>query len=190
LNGAVFGYWLYATNLAKTMGDSGPLRFLSKHFTMGVHSLQNWHTFITSQFSHRDIFHFGINMFVLHSFGSTMLYTFGVRKFLSLYAMSGLGCAVSSMYYKLNMHDRRYGVPPPSMGASGCISGVLASFALMYPTSTVSFIFVPMPAWVAFGGLAVYDLYKATREVQGRVDAAGHLGGSMGGLLWYLLLRR
>jgi membrane associated rhomboid family serine protease len=185
----VFGSWIYAANLAQTMGNYGPLHFMSRHFTMGVHSLQNLHTFITSQFSHKDLFHFGINMFVLHSFGSTMLYTLGVRRFLSMYAMSGLGCAATSMYYKLYAHDHRYGPPPPSLGASGCVSGILATFAVMFPRAQVTMIFIPMPAWVAVGGFALYDLWKATRGVQGRVDTAGHLGGGAGGLMWYFLLR-
>ena len=171
------------------MGDTGPLRFLSQHFTLGLHSFTNLHTIITSQFSHNSIFHFGINMYVLHSFGSTMLYTFGAKKFLKLYALSGLSCAATSLYYKKSMYDQRQGVPNASSGASGCISGVLASFTLLYPRATVTVLFFPMPAWVAFGGLVCYDIYNATKEVQGSVDAAGHLGGSLGGLLWYLTLR-
>lgn len=86
-----------------------------------------------------------------------------------MYVMSGLGCAASSMYYKLYVHDRRYGSPPPLLGASGCISVILASFAVMFPRARVTMIVVPMPAWVAVGGFALYDIWKATREVQGRV---------------------
>ena len=80
--------------------------------------------------------------------------------------------------------------PAPSLGASGCISGLLSTFALMYPMATIYFIIIPMPAILAVGGMAAYDLYQASRSRQHRTDSAGHIGGGIGGLLFYLFALR
>ena len=76
----------------------------------------------------------------------------------------------------------------PSLGASGCISGLITNFALMFPRATIHVFIVPVPAWLCVTGLATYDLYTCYRG-RGMIDAAGHLGGGMGGILYYFLNR-
>ncbi|KAJ2997622.1 hypothetical protein HDV02_005271 [Globomyces sp. JEL0801] len=103
----------------------------------------------------------------------------GAQSFLSLYIVSGLASGVASMLYK------EYAYP------SGCISGVVGTFATMFPFATVQVIFFPVPAWLAVGGFAMYDLFRCIKQSQHRIDSAGHLGGLVGGILFHLLrLRR
>jgi membrane associated rhomboid family serine protease len=127
-------------------------------------------------------------MFVLHSFGSGLLQILGARRFLGLYLLSGIGSSIGSMMYKTKAYEK-YRYVSPSLGASGCVSGLLSCFAAMYPFATVQLIFIPMPAWAAIGGFACYDLYKATKSTQGQIDSAGHIGGGLTGLIWYLLFK-
>jgi hypothetical protein len=56
INTAVFLGWQYASNVSSTLGDHKPLLFMQKHFTMGLHSYSHVHSFITSHFSHKDLF--------------------------------------------------------------------------------------------------------------------------------------
>lgn len=72
VNTMIFLAWQYASNLLTTLRDHSAMQFMYRNFTLGKHSLNNWWTFITCHFSHRDLFHFGINMFVFHSFGTTV----------------------------------------------------------------------------------------------------------------------
>jgi membrane associated rhomboid family serine protease len=118
-----------------------------------------------------------------------MIAIFGVPKFLLLYVLSGVGCAASSLYSKLKFFGNHCKVPPPTLGASGCIAGVVTSYVLTKPTSPVTLVFTSLPIWIPFGGFVVYDLFHALTNDESDIDSAGHLGGKMSGLLWYLLLR-
>jgi membrane associated rhomboid family serine protease len=124
-------------------------------------------------------------MFVFHSFATTLISVLGPSRFLSLYLVSGIISGFTSMGYKLSTQSK-YAPAPPSLGASGCVSGMMAVFAWMFPRAELSLFFIPIPAWLAVGGFMGYDLYKAMKGTQGRVDCAGHIGGGLGGLLWFL----
>ncbi|KAJ3349687.1 hypothetical protein HDU91_006360 [Kappamyces sp. JEL0680] len=184
VNAAVFLLWIYAQQNYQNFRDPQLLNWMYQHFTLGLHSGPV--SYVLAHFSHKDFFHFAINMFVLHSFGSVLINMLGVARFLALYSISGLTCSATSIAFKNYEQTPQYR-PPPSMGASGCVSGLLATFALMYPMATISFIIIPMPAIVAVGGMAAYDLYRATTSRQSRTDSAGHIGGGLGGLLFYLI---
>ena len=183
VNALVYLGWVYAENCVKTLHDAGPLKFMAKNFTLGLYSLSidNLHSIITAHFSHKDLLHFGMNMFVLHSFGMTMVSVLGTRRFMRLYILSGLCSSIVSLANKAAQGSRS-----PSLGASGCVSGVVTNFALMFPRATISVFIFPVPAWMAVGGLAAFDIYTAWRG-RGMVDAAGHIGGGLGGLLYYLI---
>jgi rhomboid-like protein len=193
INGGVFLAWQYAIEQAKLFHDSSSLKFMNRHFTLGNHSFDNLHTFFTCHFSHNSLMHFGINMFVFHSFGSTvtsnlikLIQVLGASRFIALYTISGLTSGFASMAYKLKTQSP-YFPAPASLGASGCVSGLTAVFAWMFPTAEVTLLFFPVPAWFAIGGFLTFDFYKAVKGSQGRVDCAGHIGGGLGGLLWYFM---
>jgi membrane associated rhomboid family serine protease len=187
LNTLVFLGWQYAKEMARSLNDRTPLQFMYNNFTLGNHSFKHLHTFITAHFSHEEFVHFGINMFVFHSFGSTLISVLGARRFLGIYLLSGVISGCCSMAYKLNTQTR-YNPAPPSLGASGCVSGLTAVFAWMFPTAQVQLLFIPIPAWLAIGGFLTYDLYKAVQGRQGKIDCIGHLGGGAGGIAIYTLL--
>ncbi|KAJ3316994.1 hypothetical protein HDV06_002218 [Boothiomyces sp. JEL0866] len=117
-------------------------------------------------------------MFVLYQFGTTMIHTLGSRGFMGLYILSGMLASASSILFNNSAF---------SLGASGCISGLAVSYAMIYPYSSIMVLIFPMPAYLAIGGVAAYDLYSLIAKRRTGIDHAGHLGGGVGGLLWTLL---
>jgi membrane associated rhomboid family serine protease len=184
INTAVFLGWIYSQNYLKSFGNPALLVFMQKHFTLGIDS--SFVNYVTACFSHSSFIHYGINMYVLYSFGSIMIGILGINQFLTLYAVSGLTSGIFSMIHKHLEFKETGRIPPPSNGASGksslmkgCISGVLTIFATMYPFAKITFFIIPMPAYVGIGGIFLYDLYKATKSNQGMTDSAGHVGGGI-----------
>jgi membrane associated rhomboid family serine protease len=49
------------------------------------------------------------------------------------------------------------------------------------------FLFIQVPAIVGIGGFVAYDVYMASTGQQGKVDSAGHVGGALFGVLYWLL---
>ena len=185
INVGIYLAWLYAENVVKTLHDSKPYKFMIRNFTAGQHSFrfENLHSLITAHFSHKDLLHLGLNMLILHSFGMTMIHVLGIQRFIRLYIVSGISTNVVSLSYKAEK-----GIKSPSLGASGCISGVMTTFALMFPNASIFVFIFPMPAWAVVGGLATWDLYQAMKGPT-KEDAAGHIGGGLGGVLFYLASR-
>lgn len=140
---AVFLAWQYAMQNARQFGDFRLLKFMRENFLCDWHGVRSgrWWTLITSTFSHNEMWHFGLNMFVLHSFGSTVIQTISARLFAQLYLLSGVASSVAGLlYYRLI--DRRSNAT--SHGASGSITAVTAVFASIYPTATIMVMFFPM----------------------------------------------
>lgn len=115
--------------------------FMSKWFLHLPGSRQNI-TLLTSCFSHQEIFHFGLNMVGLWSFGKVIHDTLGREQFLAMYLSAGIGANVVSHVCSLALRNSRPLIP--SLGASGAIYGLVASTAVLHPNSSISLIFLPM----------------------------------------------
>lgn len=48
---------------------------------------------------------------------------------------------------------------------------------------------VPVPAWALIPGLFLWDLYQTVQGTQGNVGTEAHIGGSLGGVLYFVLRR-
>ena len=95
VNVGVFGLWTYADQIKKNMGDSSYMNWMYRNFTLGLHSGPIG--YVTAHFSHQSIFHLGINMYVLYSFGGNLIQLLGAGRFLGLYAISGLTTSLASI---------------------------------------------------------------------------------------------
>ncbi|OAJ40126.1 hypothetical protein BDEG_23893 [Batrachochytrium dendrobatidis JEL423] len=208
INIAVLLMWNSARFMAVSMNDVSSLRWMVDHFTVSAKGLFQEHrlwTAMTCCFSHSDLLHFGMNMFVLYSFIQPVVLSLGVSTFIGLYLVSGIGSSLASalhIAYRQSVRDQKrrdhpysqWAAPTPnynSMGASGCISGLLSYFVLRYPTSQILLFFVlPMPAWAIGGAAVAYDIYRTATDTGGQVDGAGHLGGALVGILWFLARAR
>ena len=196
VNSLVFLSWLYAKSLAESKGDLSALIFMHNNFVVGIPQvlgIGHFWTPLTAAFSHYDLWHFGINMFVLHSFGPTVVDLVGKRQFLPLY----LGMAIFSSLVSLGAQmasfnpSQRSNAPRGSLGASGAIYGATTLFALTFPRAPIAiFGIIPAPAGLAIGGFMAWDLYRTYHGTGGSTDTAGHLGGAAAGALyWFLRIR-
>lgn len=146
---------------------------------------------LTAAFSHNEIWHLAINMFVLWSFGTVLERLWGIRRFVLFYlvaaAVASLShCAVSTVL----MGNSEI----PALGASGAVSGLLLAYALLFPRHKILLMgIVPVPALLgvlAFVGIDLWGLLAQTRGGGLPIGHGAHLGGALAGaLMWFFFLR-
>jgi membrane associated rhomboid family serine protease len=148
-----------------------------------------WITLFTSMFLHGGWDHILGNMLFLGVFGIHVERSMGGLRYLAFYLVCGLGANALEIVTSA-------GSNVPGLGASGAISGVLAGYFLLYPSSTID-VLLPIgflawparvPAWVFIGGWFLYQLVLGVVNI-GNVGAGGgvaysaHVGGFITGLL-------
>ncbi|OGI14947.1 hypothetical protein A3K63_02875 [Candidatus Micrarchaeota archaeon RBG_16_49_10] len=138
---------------------------------------QYWQ-FFTYMYVHdtTDPMHIFLNMFSLVMFGPRIEERMGKAKFFLFYTLCGLGAGL--------FHILIEGVGSiPLVGASGAIFGVLTAYGLFYPKDIIYFqLFIPMPAIVFIGFLAVMQLVLGIFG-GGSIAFWGHLGGMLIGVI-------
>jgi rhomboid-like protein len=123
-----------------------------------------------------------MNMLAFHSFGTAVAAALGPAQFLALYLTGGVVSSLGST--ALSIARRR---TVPSLGASGAILTLAATFAFLHPDASFSLIFLPwvaIPAKAAVAGIVALDLFGLVRGWQ-FFDHTAHLGGMAVGL-WYV----
>ncbi len=149
-------------------------------------------TLVTAAFSHNELWHLAINMFVLWSFGTVLERLWGTRIFVIFYLVAAVisslsHCVVSSLI--MGNGDI------PALGASGAISGLLLAYALFFPRHKILlFGVIPVPALagvLAFVGIDLWGLLAQSRGGGLPIGHGAHLGGALAGALMYFFwLRR
>lgn len=164
--------------------------------------------FLTYMFMHASFMHLFFNMFALWMFGGIMERTFGSKRFLTYYLVCGLGAALCqelsqgvmvysliaeqgatlSDMFNLSSLDRMALNGMTTVGASGCIYGVLLSFGITYPEERMFIFPLPVPVkakWFVMGYIAI-ELFMAMSQRGDGVAHVAHLGGMLFG---YLMIR-
>jgi len=142
-------------------------------------------TLLTSEFSHYEWWHIGINMLVLWSFGAILERLLGARKFLEFYLVAAVVASLSHCLTSVMI-----GRPQTmALGASGAISGLLILYALIFPKHKILvFGIIPVPAMagaLAFVGLDVWGLIAQSRGGGLPIGHGAHLGGALCGALYF-----
>jgi membrane associated rhomboid family serine protease len=128
-------------------------------------------------------------MFTLFSFGTVLERLFvtnfgqaeGSIYFLLIYFISLLSGSILTTV----LHYKNPGYV--AVGASGAVSGIVFSYILFFPTSTVGVFFIPMPAFLfafLYVGVSVYGM----KSKFGNIGHEAHLGGALGGVISTFLL--
>jgi membrane associated rhomboid family serine protease len=145
-------------------------------------------TLITYMFFHAGWLHLLSNMTFLWVFGDNVEDAFGHFGFLLFYLLCGIAGALAHVAMYPASQD-------PLVGASGALSGVIASYFLLYPRAKILVLayVVPirLPAFIVLGGwiaLQVLSLRSTNPEVQG-VAWWAHIGGFAAGFILTALLR-
>lgn len=172
INLAVFGLW----QVPKYW------RVLSRYALLEKDVLYSKWSIVGSTFSHQEFWHFAINMLALYSFGASLANMVGASTFTQLYLNSGVVASLASIAYPIIF---KIPITAASLGASGSLFGVFATFAYLVPTAKIMVFVFPIPggAWVAFLGSCIWNAAGCAMR-WGSFDYAAHLGGSLAGVLY------
>lgn len=181
-------------------------QFMIEHFALFYPAspyFRPWQ-FITHMFMHGGFWHIFFNMYTLWIFGSVLERTWGWKKFLVFYFVTGLGAAllhtgvqyIEAQVYMSQIADGSQQAVAalhqlkltPTVGASGAIYGLLLGFAMLYPDARLTLIFPPVTLkakWfvVIF---AVIELVTGVTGIGGGIAHFAHLGGMLFG--WLLIM--
>lgn len=128
---------------------------------------------------------FGQRLFSPHLWGPKVEDDLGQWRFAALLALAALAGDILHI-----LGDPRSTVP--CIGASGGISGIIAFYALRFPSARLGimlryfliFRWIQFPAWAGFVAWLVLQIILAIEQVQGvtNVSALAHLGGCLVGV--------
>ena len=167
-------------------------------YNEGSYSVGSYVPILTSMFLHGGWLHLIGNMLYLYIFGDNVEDRLGHLGYLLFYLLSGVGAAVTQIYFQP-------GSTVPLIGASGAIAGVLGAYFLLYPRARVLtliplfvvFPVVELSAFLFLGFWFVMQFLQATfstaSESAGGVAWWAHAGGFLVGAVLlpvFLLARR
>ena len=159
-------------------------------FYPGTSAFMIWQP-LSYMFMHGGFWHLFFNMWSLYIFGKAVEQFVGQKRFMILYFLSGLGAAAAQFGVQA-LDPAIQGIP--TVGASGCVYGILVAFAMLFPDTRLTLIFPPVTLsakWMAIIFLIIELLTGVTGTSQGVAHFA-HLGGALIGwlLIWYWYKRR
>lgn len=171
------------------------VHLLGMHY-IGAPSFGVWQL-VTYMFLHdpSGIGHLFFNMFALFMFGSVIERTWGERRYLLYYFVTGVGAGlVQQLVWHLSMTPALmpYVDYLNTIGASGAVFGILLAFGMMYPNVPMYIMFIPIPIkakWVVLG-YGVIELLTGVAGTSDGVAHFAHLGGMLFGLIMILMWRR
>ncbi|GAA5897252.1 hypothetical protein JCM8208_003770 [Rhodotorula glutinis] len=186
LNVGVYGAWQYGNALAVRFRDASWLKFLQRNFTVSWHNISSgrvW-TLVTSAFSHEGTSHILVNMLSLYFMAPAVMAILGNSAFLGLYLFAGVTASAFSLVVNHFVTQNPFYA---AHGASGATYGAISFFACAFPRTTfLLFFVVPVPAWLCVSGIFAWDVYNGLWRRGGMTDSAGHVGGVLAGVLFFL----
>jgi membrane associated rhomboid family serine protease len=153
--------------------------------------------------------HILFNMFALYTFGSTLEYVLGSKRFLNFYLITGLGAlALQMVVQAIELYAATGSVMPvsqnvsilsqdqmnlvreiyttPMLGASGAIFGLLIAFGMIFPNAELFILFIPVPikAKYIIPVYIIIELFLGVAQFSGdSVAHFAHLGGALFGFI-------
>jgi membrane associated rhomboid family serine protease len=137
--------------------------------------LPPWLTLFSNVMLHASFAHLFGNMLFLWVFGDNVEDAMGHARFLAFFCLCGL--AGSLAHALMNPTSDQ-----PLIGASGAISGVIASYLMLYPKVRIwglAFNWIPLriTAFYAIGAWILFQIVSAVLDPAGHVGWWAHLGG-------------
>jgi len=157
----------------------------------------NFWTLITHIFSHGNLFHLFINMFVLFSLGGLCERIIGGKRFFWFYLISGIFAGIFSAvvagFFGFGIWGGIFGSPLSYMvGASGAIFGIAGLFVMLLPRLRFSIIFLPffsLPAYIMVP-LVLILTWVASYFAGLPIGNVAHTGGFLVGIVYGYYLRK
>jgi membrane associated rhomboid family serine protease len=136
-------------------------------------------TLVTHIFLHGSFEHFFFNMLFFVFFGPFLERKIGSTKFLLIFFLSGIVAGIGWSLTAVN----------PALGASGALSGIFATLAVLMPRLRVYlFFFIPLEMWMAVILFALIDFVMIGSGDM--IAHTAHLSGLCFGLLAGVSLKR
>jgi len=146
-----------------------------------IHRLYLWQL-VTYLFLHGGWFHIIFNMFALWMFGSDLESTWGGKKFLYYYFLTGIGAGILDV--TLNALFRP-GMPSATIGCSGAVYGLLLAYGMLFPERLIYlYMIIPIKAkWfvVIMGAIEFVSSFGGPGS---GISHFAHLGGMLFGYLY------
>lgn len=132
----------------------------------------------TYMFLHGGFLHVAFNMFALWMFGSQLEQTWGTKKFIRYYFVTGVGAGLINVAFNHGSHI-------PTIGASGAVFGLLLAYGVTFPNNLILlYFFIPVRAKYFVMIFAALEFLMARSYTQDGVAHFAHLGGMAIGLLY------
>ena len=136
-------------------------------------------TLITHIFLHGSFGHLFFNMLFFIFFGPVLERRIGSSKFLLIFFLSGIFAGIGWSLTSVN----------PALGASGALSGIFATLAVLMPRMRVYFFFfIPMEIWMVLILFAISDFVMIGSADM--IAHTAHLSGLFFGLFAGMSLKR
>lgn len=152
-------------------GLTGMLAFSAESFTQ-----RPW-TLFTSMFIHSpaDYMHLFNNLFFFFIFGTLLELTIGSRRMFAVFIITGLFAGLAAFHF---YPDSRV------LGASGAVSGIVATMAVIRPRQIGLFWGVPVPMWVVLIGWIITNAVGigASAGIAYEAHLYGLIAGAVAGL--------
>jgi membrane associated rhomboid family serine protease len=174
-----------------------PIKLLGLHFP-GTPDFNLFQP-VTYMFLHdtSSIGHLFFNMFAVFMFGSTIESTWGQKRFLTFYIVTGVGAGiVQEIVWLITLNVNPLDIlryPPEAfsdlnelitIGASGAVFGILLAFGMLFPNVSLYIMFIPVPIkakFVVLGYGLIELLLGISASAHDNVAHWAHLGGMLFG---------
>jgi rhomboid-like protein len=177
---------LLLLNIAAFLLMQVDIEFAIIHFALWDYKSELFQPYqlLTHIFMHANFFHIFTNMLGLVFFGSILEQVLGQNRFLLLYLICGLGAGALSLGV-----DAYNGDMTPSIGASGAVFGVVASFALIFPNMPLQLLFPPIRLKAKYMVLlfVIFELSYSLQNLPG--DKIGHTAHLAGMLFAFIMIK-
>ena len=180
LSGADWGLWGDARWRILVIQNAGFWAGLLDNWRPN-YALQPWAMFFTYGFLHAGAVHFAVNMLTLFSLGPALVWRFGSRRFLALYALSILGGAIGFALLSAQVL--------PMVGASGALFGLAGAHVGLHAQERRLNRDPLWPVAKAVAGLVALNLVLWW-AMDGQLAWETHLGGFVTGWIAALVLDR
>jgi len=143
---------------------------------------------VLGQFAHAGLAHLAGNMLFLGIFGDNVECRIGKFRYIALYLISGTIGVLAHVFAALALGGAA--AETPLVGASAAISGILASYLVLFPGNKVIvllFNFIPtaLSAWLVIGFWFVMQVLGGFSGIgSGGVAYLAHIGGFASAWLW------
>jgi membrane associated rhomboid family serine protease len=163
--------------VVRAAGYGSAIRWLMLTPFAVTHNFALWQL-VTYLFLHAGFFHILFNMLALWMFGGELERTWGARRFLFYYFLTGIGAGLTVV-----LVNPFSGVA--TLGASGAIYGILLAYGLLFPDRPIFLWFLfPIPAKyfvMIMGGIEFLSQLSVPGDT---VSHMAHLGGLAVGYLY------